>query len=177
MGKAEKAAVAKEMAKMEKTVKAGDAGTKAQERIAGDEALLLDNQLCFRLYVASKEVVRRYRPYLDPLGLTYTQYIAMMVLWEGERVSMKDLSARLDLESSTLTPLVKKLEGAGFVKRERSPEDERSTVVSVTQAGWSLRERAREVPMCMLRDLAVDPQLGADLVNCLDRFIAKLRSE
>ena len=171
MGKTGKEARAKKTAKTDKADKEG------QKNIAGGGALLLENQLCFRLYVASKEVVRRYRPYLDPLGLTYTQYIAMMVLWEAESISMKDLGARLDLESSTLTPLVKKLEAAGYVKRERSQEDERSLVVSVTQAGWDLRERALEVPMCMLRDLAVDPKLGANLVSCLDEFISKLRDE
>lgn len=143
---------------------------------AWEGALLLENQLCFRLYVASKEAVRRYKPYLDPLGLTYTQYIAMMVLWEEGAASIKELGTRLDLESSTLTPLVKKLEAAGYVTRERSAADERSTVVKLTPAGLDLRERALGVPACMAENLAVDPQLAVRLAADLDEFIAQLRA-
>ncbi len=140
------------------------------------DALRLENQLCFRLYAASKEVVRRYRPYLEPLGLTYTQYITMMALWEDERLSMKELGARLDLESSTLTPLVKKLETMGLVTRQRSASDERSTLVGLTQAGRDLHDKAQSVPACMVDDLAIDPQLGSRLLADLDELLEQLRA-
>ena len=141
------------------------------------DALRLENQLCFRLYVASKEVVRRYRPYLEPLGLTYTQYITMMALWEEESLSMKELGSRLDLESSTLTPLVKKLETAGLVTRQRSIDDERSTVVGLTQAGRDLYDRALSVPTCMADDLAINPALGSRLIEDLDGLLEQLRAD
>lgn len=137
-------------------------------------ALRLENQLCFRLYSASKEIVRRYKPYLDPLGLTYTQYIAMMVLWEEGSVSVKELGARLRLESSTLTPLLKKLESAGYVVRERSKEDERVVVVSLTDEGCKLHDEAMSVPTCMVDSLHVDPQLGVELAALLDDFLEQV---
>ena len=136
--------------------------------------LRLENQLCFRLYSASKEIVRRYKPYLDPLGLTYTQYIAMMVIWAEGSVSVKELGSRLRLDSSTLTPLLKKLEAAGYVTRERSKADERVLVVSLTDEGRALHDRAMSVPTCMVGDLGVDAQLGAELAALLDEFMARV---
>ncbi len=111
------------------------------------DALKLENQLCFPLYAASREVVKRYRPYLDPLGLTYTQYIALMVFWEEGRCSVKDLGARLHLDSGTLTPVLKSLETKGYVRRFRSSEDERVLLVEITDEGMALRDKALEVPM------------------------------
>ena len=99
----------------------------------------------------------------------------MMALWEDGSLSMKDLGSRLDLDSSTLTPLVKKLESAGYVTRKRSTADERSTIVSLTPAGSDLREQAIKVPACMAEDLAIDPQLAMRLVENLDALIAHLR--
>ena len=136
------------------------------------DMLLLDNQLCFRLYLASKEIINRYHPYLEPLGLTYTQYITMMVIWEERSVSMKDLCERLSLKSSTLTPLVKKLEAAGYVARERSKDDERSLIVSLTQAGLELRDRARAVPECVSRDIDLQVEEAVALAAALDKLIA-----
>ena len=136
--------------------------------------LKLENQLCFRLYSASKEIVRRYKPHLDPLGLTYTQYLVMMVLWSEERVSVKELGKRLRLESSTLTPLLKKLESAGYVTRKRSKKDERVTLVSLTEEGRNLHDRAMEVPTCMVNDLDVDPELASELAALLDRFMEQV---
>lgn len=136
--------------------------------------LKLENQLCFRLYSASKEIVRRYKPHLDPLGLTYTQYLVMMVLWSEERVSVKELGQRLRLESSTLTPLLKKLESAGYVTRKRSKKDERVTLVSLTEEGRDLHDRAMEVPTCMVSDLDVDPELASELAALLDRFMEQV---
>ena len=110
------------------------------------EGLKLSNQLCFPLYAASREVIRKYRPYLDPLGLTYTQYIVMMVLWEEEQISVKELGRRLYLDSGTLTPVLKSLEDKGFVDRARSKEDERVLIARLTKEGLALKERAKDVP-------------------------------
>lgn len=136
--------------------------------------LRLENQLCFRLYSASKEIVRRYKPYLDPLGLTYTQYIAMMVLWAEDHISVKELGSRLRLESSTLTPLLKKLESAGYVTRERSKADERVTLITLTDKGRALEENAICVPTSMVDDLGVDPELGVELARVLDEFMEQV---
>ena len=110
------------------------------------EGLKLSNQLCFPLYAASREVIRKYRPYLDPLGLTYTQYIVMMVLWEEEKISVKELGRRLYLDSGTLTPVLKSLEEKGFVDRARSKEDERVLIARLTKEGLALKDRAKDVP-------------------------------
>ena len=108
--------------------------------------LKLDNQLCFPLYAASKEIVRRYTPLLEPLGLTYTQYITMMVLWEQERVKVSDLGARLLLDSGTLTPVLKKLENKGLIVRSRCEDDERCVMAELTDEGRTLADKAAEVP-------------------------------
>ena len=110
------------------------------------DALLLQNQLCFPLYAVSKEVVRLYKPFLDELGLTYTQYIAMMVLWEKRSLTVKELGEYLYLDSGTLTPLLKKMEAQGLVSRQRNAADERSVIVSVTDAGEALRAKAASIP-------------------------------
>ena len=110
------------------------------------DVLKLENQLCFPLYACSREVIKRYKPYLDKLGLTYTQYITMMVLWERKQVNVKELGDCLYLASGTLTPLLKKMEQKGLVSRARSERDERNLIVSITPAGEELRERALQVP-------------------------------
>lgn len=109
-------------------------------------SLLLKNQLCFPLYACAREVVKKYKPFLDELGLTYTQYIAMMVLWEKRSINVKSLGQCLYLDSGTLTPLLKKMESEGLVTRVRSMEDERNLIVSLTKHGEELRERALEIP-------------------------------
>jgi DNA-binding MarR family transcriptional regulator len=114
-----------------------------------DDRLKLKNQLCFPLYACAREIIKAYKPYLDKLDLTYTQYIVMMVLWEEKNITVKNLGECLRLDSGTLTPLLKKLEGKLYVRRERSAEDERNLVVSITKAGELLKEQAREVPMRM----------------------------
>lgn len=113
------------------------------------DTLKLENQLCFPLYACSKEVVKRYKPFLDELDLTYTQYITMMVMWEKGSISVKDLGEHLYLDSGTLTPVLKTLEKKGYVQRERSKEDERVLIVTTTDAGMNLREQAVEVPIKM----------------------------
>ena len=110
------------------------------------DALKLENQLCFPLYAVSKEIVRKYTPYLKEIDLTYTQYIAMMVLWEHKEISVKDMGAKLFLDSGTLTPLLKILEKKGLVSRNRSKDDERFLIVSATKEGMKLRDKAADIP-------------------------------
>ena len=108
--------------------------------------LNIDNQLCFPLYAAAKEVVKKYTPYLKPLGLTYTQYITMMILWEEKEVTAAHLGERLYLDSGTLTPMLKKMEQNGLITRKRSDKDERNLMVTITQQGIELRRLAIKVP-------------------------------
>lgn len=110
------------------------------------ESLRLGNQLCFPLYAVSKELIRRYKPFLDEIGLTYTQYITMMVMWEHRKVNVKELGELLFLDSGTLTPVLKKLESKGYVTRRRSKRDERNLIVEVTDAGMHLRDEALDIP-------------------------------
>lgn len=108
--------------------------------------LKLENQLCFPLYAASREIIKQYRPYLDKLGLTYTQYITMMVLWQENRISVKELGRRLFLDSGTLTPVLKSLEQKGYISRYRSKEDERVLLAEITAQGKQLRDKAASIP-------------------------------
>src|SRR5579864_3501147 len=114
---------------------------------AADAPLLLGNQICFAVYSATHAFNRVYKPLLDRLGLTYPQYLVMLVLWERDGVPVKDIGQRLYLDSGTLTPLLKRLEQAGLVKRTRSVEDERQVLVALTAHGQTLKEKARAVPM------------------------------
>ena len=135
--------------------------------------LRLDNQLCFPLYACSREIIKRYTPYLDEIGLTYTQYITMMVLWEKRSVGVKALGDKLFLDSGTLTPVLKKLEAKGLVTRERSKEDERSLVVSVTEAGDALRARAAEIPAQISRCSTLTPGEAAELYRILYKLLGR----
>lgn len=110
------------------------------------DKLLLENQLCFPLYVASKEIIRKYKVYLDPLDLTYTQYIVMMALWEHKNINVKHLGELLYLDSGTLTPVLKKLEKHGYIQRVRNKEDERNVIISLTLKGEELKNKAKEIP-------------------------------
>ncbi|EMS73617.1 MarR family winged helix-turn-helix transcriptional regulator [Ruminiclostridium cellobioparum] len=110
------------------------------------DSLKLGNQLCFPLYACSKEIIRKYKPFLDPLGLTYTQYIALMALWEEDNLTVKALGERLYLDSGTLTPLLKKMEGQKLIKRIRSSEDERNVYIKLTEDGNLLKDKAAAVP-------------------------------
>ncbi|HWU80360.1 MAG TPA: MarR family transcriptional regulator [Caulobacter sp.] len=123
------------------------------------EALRLDNQLCFALYGAANRVTRLYRPLLDALGLTYPQYLAMLVLWEASPRTVGALGDALDLDSSTLTPLLKRLETGGLVERRRDPDDERRVIVALTDKGRALRDQAVTVPEKLL--CALDMPLDA----------------
>jgi DNA-binding MarR family transcriptional regulator len=118
--------------------------------LSPDEALLLDNQLCFALYSASLAMTKLYKPLLEELGLTYPQYLVMLVLWEGDGLMVSELGQRLYLDSGTLTPLLKRLESAGLVSRLRAVEDERRVHVHLTAAGRKLKARAAKVPRCVV---------------------------
>lgn len=123
---------------------------KEELQVEDDGRLLLDNQLCFALYVCSKEIIRKYKPFLDPLGLTYTSYITMMALWEQDNVNVKELGSHLYLDSGTLTPILKKLEKQGYIKRQRSKEDERNVVIHLTKEGRELKQKCMEVPVSLV---------------------------
>jgi MarR family transcriptional regulator, organic hydroperoxide resistance regulator len=118
--------------------------------LSADAALLLDNQLCFALYSASLAMTKLYKPLLDELGLTYPQYLVMLVLWEGDGLMVSELGQRLSLDSGTLTPLLKRLESAGLVSRLRDAADERRVHIHLTAAGRRLKSRAAKIPACML---------------------------
>lgn len=127
------------------------------EKPAGEGAsLLLDDQLCFALYAAQRAVTAAYRPLLDDLGLTYPQYLVLLVLWERGETTVKELAAALRLDYGTVSPLLKRLEAAGLVRRERSARDERSVLVAVTGRGEELRERAARVPDSLLTATGLD---------------------
>ena len=136
--------------------------------------LLLKNQLCFPLYAAARRIVTQYTPYLKPLGLTYTQYIVMLALWEAGTATVGELGQRLFLDNGTLTPLLKKLEEAGHIERRRSAKDERVVQVSVTGQGWRLRDQAMAVPFQVGRCVRLEPEeaqlLHRVLYKLLDGF-------
>jgi DNA-binding MarR family transcriptional regulator len=139
------------------------------------EQLRLDRQLCFALYAASGLVTKAYRPLLEPLGLTYPQYLAMLVLWEQSPRTVGELGEALDLDSGTLTPLLKRLEAAGLVTRTRDPADERRVRVAPTPKGMALRDRAAAIPEIMACALPLPPADLVDLRATLQDFARKLR--
>lgn len=132
--------------------------------------MTLDDLLCFDLYAASRAVTARYRPLLDPLGLTYPQYLVMVVLWEGSPVTMRELGDRLHLDSGTLSPLVRRLQDDGLVAKRRRPEDERSVEISLTAEGRALRRRAVKVPQQMGEAMGLD----ADGLDALRTVLQQL---
>ena len=119
--------------------------------------LALDNQFCFALYSASHAMTKAYKPLLDALGLTYPQYLVMLVLWEQDAVPVKEIGSRLFLDSGTLTPLLKRLEAGGLLERHRDPEDERQVLIVLTPEGRTLRERALHVPSQVHQSCGQDP--------------------
>jgi DNA-binding MarR family transcriptional regulator len=135
------------------------------------ECLLLERQLCFPLYACARETIKLYTPHLGRLDLTYTQYIAMLVLWERHSVSVKELGEALYLDSGTLTPLLKKMEAKGLLTRRRSAEDERSLIVTLTEKGLALRERAVEVPSQMARCVNLEPEECQELCRLLNKLL------
>ena len=134
------------------------------------DVLKLDNQICFPLYACSREIIKQYKPFLDELDLTYTQYIAMMVLWEKKSLTVKELGERLYLDSGTLTPMLKKMEAKGLLTRTRSSEDERNLIIAITDKGENLKEQAVKVPAKM----AQCANLGAEDAEALYRILNKI---
>ncbi len=138
------------------------------------DSLKLENQLCFPLYACSKEIVRRYKTYLDKLDLTYTQYIVMMVMWEEKELNVKELGDKLFLDSGTLTPVLKKLEAKGYVTRERSKIDERTLIVTLTESGKELRESAVGIPVGMRGCLKLSDEEMIQLRTMLNKILSDM---
>ena len=137
------------------------------------DSLKLENQICFPLYACAKETVRRYTPFLDAIDLTYTQYIAMMVLWEKKSLTVKQMGEYLYLDSGTLTPLLKKLEAKGYITRTRCEQDERSLIIEITDSGEKLKEQAVEVPAKMAQCSSLEPEEAAALYRILYKMLGK----
>lgn len=135
------------------------------------DILKLENQLCFPLYACSKEVVRRYKPFLDEIDLTYTQYIVMLVMWEKSKITVKELGECLYLDSGTLTPVLKKLEVKGYVSRSRSKEDERNLEVSLTSQGSQLREEAVNIPSKVKKCIDLNSEEALKLYEVLYKVL------
>lgn len=138
------------------------------------DLLKLENQLCFPLYVCAKEVVKKYKPFLDEFDLTYTQYIAMMVLWEHEQINVKELGEYLYLDSGTLTPVLKKLEKHEYITRQRAVEDERVLLVSLTKKGQELRDKMLDVPKKVGGCVALEEKDAKTLFKLLNKILGKL---
>ena len=130
-------------------------------------------KLCFPLYAASREVIKNYRPLLEELDLTYTQYIAMMVMWEQKAISVKDMGQKLFLDSGTLTPVLKALEKKGYVSRRRSPDDERVLIVEITEDGEALKDQAVTVPQKIADCISLEPQEAMELYRILYKILGK----
>lgn len=139
--------------------------------ISPDQALRLDNQVCFALYSASHAMSKAYKPYLEALGLTYPQYVAMLVLWERDGLTVSEIGERLFLDSGTLTPLLKRLEGAGYISRLRDTADERRVLIQLTAAGRKLKSKAAAIPACMLETM----QCSIHELSALTRQVQELR--
>jgi DNA-binding MarR family transcriptional regulator len=141
------------------------------------DPLKLENQLCFPLYACAKEVVRRYKPMLDKLDLTYTQYIAMMVLWSRKKVNVKELGECLYLDSGTLTPVLKKLESKGYITRERSEKDERNLIVTITEDGEALNTKAVCIPSEMSACVRLTPGEAKTLYELLYKLLGNMEDD
>ena len=134
-------------------------------------ALKIENQICFPLYACSREIIKSYKPFLDEIDLTYTQYIAMMVLWEHKTMNVKAMGEQLYLDSGTLTPVLKKLESKGYITRQRSTADERNLIVTITDAGEVLKEKAVTVPAEIAKCSNLDPGEAAELYRILYKML------
>ena len=138
-----------------------------------NESLKLANQLCFPLYAASRQVISLYTPWLKPLGITYTQYIVFLVLWEQDGLTVGELCEKLMLDNGTLSPLLKKMQQEGYVERTRSREDERVVVVSLTEKGRQLKEKARQVPSGVGSCIALSPEKALELYSLLYELLGR----
>ena len=142
------------------------------------EQLKLDNQLCFRLYTAARLTTGAYHPYLAPLGITYPQYLVLLVLWENDNLPVNDIARRLMLETNTITPLLQRMEKAKLVKRSKGKEDSRQRIVSLTKKGTALREQAKHIPECLSAEIMKKLGSADDIVRMvpvLDKLIEGLK--
>ncbi len=140
------------------------------------EAMKLENQLCFPLYAAARSVTSLYTPYLKPLGLTYTQYLVFLVLWEKDGIAVGELCKRLMLDSGTLSPLLKKMREAGYIEKRQSRDDERSFLISLTEEGKELQEKAKEIPMKIGGCINLCPEKATQLYELLYELLGTAKS-
>ena len=142
------------------------------------EQLKLENQLCFRLYTAARLTVGVYHPYLDPLGITYPQYLVLLVLWEQDKQPVCDIAKKMMLDTNTVTPLLQRMEKAGIVKRTRGKEDSRQRIVSLTEKGKAMQEQAKHIPECLRNDVALktgDEEEILKIIPALEKLIEGLK--
>lgn len=137
------------------------------------ESLKLHNQLCFPLYACSKEIIKRYKPFLDEINLTYTQYITMLVLWEERSISLKEIGEKIYLDSGTLTPVLKKLEDLKLIERKRSLEDERNLLITITKEGEELKDKAKSIPNNMQKCFDLSEEEAKTLYKTLYKILEK----
>ena len=141
------------------------------------DVLKLENQICFPIYACSKEIIKKYRPLLRELDLTYTQYLVMLTMWEYKSMKIKELGEKLLLDSGTITPVVKSLEKKDFLEKRRSDEDERIVEVSVTELGWITREKAVEIPSKLIECIGLDEKEGIQLYSLIRTLLLKLQEK
>ena len=139
------------------------------------DVLNIDNQICFPLYVCSKEIIKKYKPFLDEIDLTYTQYLTMMVLWKEKEINVKKLGEKLFLDSGTLTPVLKKLESKGYIKRNRAKDDERNLVITITKQGNELKEKAKEVPIKIGKCVNLTEEEAVQLYKILYKILENFK--
>ena len=140
------------------------------------EAMKLANQLCFPLYAAARNVTGLYTPWLKPLGLTYTQYIVFLVLWEEDGISVTEIGEKLMLDNGTLSPLLQKMEKAGYINRRRSSDDERVVMITLTEEGRALQEKAKDIPRQMAGCVELSPEKAQMLYTLLYELLVNLKS-
>ena len=141
------------------------------------EAMKLGNQLCFPLYAASRNVINIYTPYLKPLGLTYTQYITLLALWEKDGITVGELCGKLMLDNGTLSPLLKKMQQEGLVERTRSEEDERVVVITLTEEGRALKEKAKDIPVKVAGCIDLPPEKAMMLYSLLHELLENQKNK
>ena len=136
-----------------------------------NEALKLNNQLCFPLYSAARKITSAYTPYLSPLNLTYTQYIVFMVLWEKDNITVNEISERLLLDTGTISPVLKKMEQNSYLTRNRNKEDERQVIISLTDKGKKMKEKCKSIPLQLANNQTLTPEEGKQLYELLYKFL------
>ncbi len=144
------------------------------------EQLKLDNQLCFRLYTAARLTMGAYHPYLDPLGITYPQYLVLLVLWEQDKQPVCDIAKKMMLDTNTVTPLLQRMEKAGLVKRTKGKEDTRQRIVSLTKKGLEMQEEARHIPECLsdkIIEITGEEEEFVSMIPTLDKLIEGLKKQ